>query len=117
MGVNGKIRIGTIGTGKIVRRFLAGIAKCPLIEYQAVYSRSEEKAKDFQKFCTAWLSFGKTSISRAINRRPDWGTGLAYNRPLPGKESPKGAKRPPREAPRAASSCLLIYWASYWYWR
>ena len=47
MGVNGKIRIGTIGTGKIVRRFLAGIAKCPLIEYQAVYSRSEEKAKDF----------------------------------------------------------------------
>ena len=78
---------------------------------------SEEKAKDFQKFCTAWLSFGKTSISRAINRRPDWGTGLAYNRPLPGKESPKGAKRPPREAPRAASSCLLIYWASYWYWR
>ena len=47
MGVNGKIRIGTIGTGKIVRRFLAGIAKCPLIEYQAVYSRSEEKAKNF----------------------------------------------------------------------
>ena len=46
MGVNGKIRIGTIGTGKIVRRFLAGIAKCPLIEYQAVYSRSEEKAKN-----------------------------------------------------------------------
>ena len=51
MGVNGKIRIGTIGTGKIVRRFLAAIAKCPLIEYQAVYSRSEEKAKDFAAEC------------------------------------------------------------------
>ena len=47
MGVNGKVRIGTIGTGKIVRRFLEGVSKCPLLEYQAVYSRSEEKAKTF----------------------------------------------------------------------
>ncbi len=98
---------------------LVGCGKEKLDEEPTKISEEEgeEKAKDFQKFCTAWLSFGKTSISRAINRRPDWGTGLAYNRPLPGKESPKGAKRPPREAPRAASSCLLIYWASYWYWR
>ena len=47
MGVKDKARIATIGTGKIVRRFLAGVSKCSMLEYQAVYSRTEEKAKAF----------------------------------------------------------------------
>lgn len=42
-----KVRFATIGTGKIVRRFLSGAAKCGALEYEAVYSRDAEKAQAF----------------------------------------------------------------------
>lgn len=44
-----KIRFATIGTGKIVTRFLEGVAKCDTLVYEAVYSRDEKKAQKFAK--------------------------------------------------------------------
>ena len=40
----GRIRFATIGSGKIVHRFLSAAEGCPELKYAAAYSRSEEKA-------------------------------------------------------------------------
>lgn len=44
-----EIRFATIGTGKIVHKFLKAMAKCEGFRYSAVYSREQEKADAFAK--------------------------------------------------------------------
>ena len=42
----GRIRVATVGSGKIVHRFLEAAGSCPEVKYVAAYSRSQEKAKE-----------------------------------------------------------------------
>ena len=41
------IRIGTIGSGKIVEQFLTAVKNCQGVEYSVAYSRTEERAREF----------------------------------------------------------------------
>ncbi|MDO4284898.1 MAG: Gfo/Idh/MocA family oxidoreductase [Eubacteriales bacterium] len=45
------IRFATIGTGKIVRKFLEAAAQCPELSHEALYSRSRENAEAFIASC------------------------------------------------------------------
>lgn len=44
-----KFRFATIGTGKIVRKFLEAAGQCPQLVYEAVYSRTQETADRFAR--------------------------------------------------------------------
>ena len=42
----GRIRFATVGSGKIVHKFLEAAAECPELKFTASYSRSEERARE-----------------------------------------------------------------------
>lgn len=64
------IRLGIIGTGTIVERFLNAARSEKIIEIQAIYSRSEEKAKQFaakHAIPETYTSLNEMAQSRSID--------------------------------------------------